>query len=412
MPLLALAIVGSPCACSVVTPTSAPPTSSASSPDQDDAGPGTIRLKDAGGPAETADGAPAAHVDGGGSLGDDAAAPPDDAALPPQVIDYVDGVLVSTLAGSNAAGTMDGTGTAAHFDNPTGMAIDANGNLLVTDYDSSLVRLVTPAGAVTTIAAGSTFADPFAAVVATDGTYYVQTDADSTGVKSATSGTIWQVTPLGGGAIATPTVVAQGLGRPRGLAPVAGGNLFVVDLTEQVAEELTVATGQASLLAGAAGAAGDVNATGASARFNAPTGAATMPDGSFLVTDSANNVVRRITTGGVVTTYAGNGVANLVDGSCASASFNAARGVAVDAAGNAYVSDIGNHVIRRISVACVVETLAGNGTAGFADGPGSAAELYGQEGIAVTPDGKTVYVADGNGGNGAAYHRVRAIAIP
>ena len=102
----------------------------------------------------------------------------------------------------------------------------------------------------------------------------------------------------------------------------------------------------------------------------------------------------------------------MVDGPCTSAAFNAPRAVAADSAGNVYVSDIGNHVIRRISAACTVETAAGDGTAGFNDGVGTDAEFYGQEGIAVTPDGATVYVADGNGGDGSAYHRVRALTIP
>ncbi len=348
----------------------------------------------------------------GGGANDASATDEGDAAPLPVMINYLPGATVSTLAGSSVAGTLDGTGAAAQFDNPTGMALDANGNLLVTDYDSGRVRLVSPAGVVTTIAAGTGFVNPFASVVATDGSYYVQTDANASGVKDTMTGTIWRVTPLSDGAIAMPTVVGQNLGRPRGMAPIAGGNLFVVDRTQEIAETLAVTTGQTPFLAGAVTIAGYVNATGAAARFNSPIGAAAMPDGSFLVTDEANNVVRRVTAGGVVTTFAGNGSPTLVDGPCASASFNAARGVAVDAEGNAYVSDIGNHVIRRISVACVVETVAGDGTAGFNDGAGNLAEFYGQEGIGVTPDGTTVYVADGNGGDGSAHQRVRAIAIP
>ncbi len=329
----------------------------------------------------------------------------------PVLINYVPNVVVGTLAGSGAPGPHDGTGATAQFNNPTGAALDANGNLVVADYGNNLVRSVTPAGVVTTLASATGFVDPFAAVVASDGKYYIQTDADKTGNKDTSTGTIWLVTPLSG-AVATPTVVAEGMGRPRGLAPMSGGNLFVVDRTQDVVMQLTVAGGTTTAIAGSPGAAGYADGTGASAQFNAPVGAATLADGSFLVPDASNNRIRHVTASGVVSTYAGNGSPTLVDGTCAAASFNLPRGVTVDAAGTIYVSDIGNHVIRRISPDCTVDTVAGVMTAGFNDGPGSTAQFYGQEGIAVTPDGKTLYVADGNGGDGSAYHRIRTIALP
>ena len=360
---------------------------------------------DAGSPGTQA---PPGQQDSGGSApGADTGS---DAGSLPVVTHYVAGVTVSTLAGSSASGSQDGTGAAARFANPTGIALDSTGNLVVTDYDDGKVRLVTPAGDVTTIAAGTGFSDSFSAVVATDGKYYVQTDANSSGVKDLKTGTIWLVTPSGGG-IVMPTVVAENFGRPRGMAAMAGGNLFIVDRTQELAETLDVSSGQVTVLAGTAKLSGYADGTGASALFNGPVGAAPMPDGSFVVTDAGNNVVRRVTAGGVVTTFAGDGAPGLVDGPCASASFNAARGVAVDAAGIVYVSDIGNHVIRRITTDCTVETLAGDGTAGFKEGAGNVAEFYGQEGIAVTPDGKTIYVADGNGGDGSSFNRVRAITI-
>jgi sugar lactone lactonase YvrE len=327
---------------------------------------------------------------------------------------FVPGVQVSTLAGSGVAGALDGDGGAAQFNNPTGIAVDAQGNLLVTDYTGSLVRRVTPLGVVTTLAAATDFTGPFSAVVATDGTYYVGTDFDTSGAKNATSGTIWRVVPLGDGGIAVPSVVAQGLDRPRGLAAVGGGNLFVADRDDNVVETLTTSSGTLTFLAGASGDDGGFqNGAGTGALFNEPIGCAALsPSGDVLVADLNNNRIRSVTPGGAVTTFAGNGYPGVNDGPVATVEFNQPRAVAVDTAGDIFVSDAGNHRIRRILADGTVATLAGNGTAGYADGAGAQAQFYGQEGIAVAPDGLTVYVADGNMGDGSAYNRIRVITIP
>ncbi len=131
-----------------------------------------------------------------------------------------------------------------------------------------------------------------------------------------------------------------------------------------------------------------------------------------LVADHGNRVIRLVGTDGSVATFAGTGQAGTVDGDRAAALFDGPKDVAVDGAGNVYFTDDVEHRVRRINLAGAVQTLAGDGTAGFADGAGASAEFYGLESLDVSPDGHTVYVSDGNGGDGSAHNRVRVIAIP
>jgi DNA-binding beta-propeller fold protein YncE len=209
-----------------------------------------------------------------------------------------------------------------------------------------------------------------------------------------------------------PTVVAAGFGRPRGVAKIAGGNLFLADRLRSIVGVLTVDGGAFTYLAGASGDAGFGDGNGAAAQFNGPLGAAAMSDGSVLVADSANNRIRRVTALGEVTTFAGDGTAGWKDGARLSAELSLPTDVAVDAADNVYITDAGNHVVRRILANGTMVTLAGDGTQSFANGAGDLAEFYGLEGIDVTADGKTVYVSDGNEGDGSAHHRVRKIVVP
>ena len=203
------------------------------------------------------------------------------------IVNQLAGVVVSTLAGSSVAGMLDGTGAAAQLDNPVGVALDASGILYVTEYDGSRVRRVTPAGATSTITSQVNFTGPFGIVFNGPGQLIVQTDYDVNGGKSISSGTIWNVSIESGIA----TMMIGGLGRPRSLANLSAGTLAITDRTRQTISLLNTSSAQLTPLA--------------SPPLDTPVGVATMPDGSFIVADSGNHCLRRV-SGSVVTMFAGD----------------------------------------------------------------------------------------------------------
>ena len=150
-----------------------------------------------------------------------------------------------------------------------------------------------------------------------------------------------------------------------------------------------------STLAGSAVTSGSADGTGSTARFNFPTSVALDSSGNAYVADFNNHTIRKVTPAGVVSTLAGSaGMPGSTDGTGSAARFNNPHGITVDSNGNAYVADYGNHTIRKITPAGVVTTLAGlAGSAGSADGTGSAARFSNPAGIGVD-SGTNVYVAD------------------
>lgn len=313
---------------------------------------------------------------------------------------------VSTLAGSAGAGAVDGLGRMARFMNPVNVALDAQGAVFVADFDNHLVRKITPAGVVSTIVNQALFQLPFGITVTPSGLVFVQTDDNDSGAHGGNTGTIWRVDLATGMA----TVVARDLGRPRGLGALPNGRLLLSDVNRHIVSLLDPDTGLVTLLAGTDGTPGFQDGTGAAVRFNRPYGVTVMPNGDILVADQNNHRIRHITLTGVVTTYAGDGTPGLLDGDRLQAQFDSPQALAADAAGNVFVSDNGNHRIRFIGASGGVSTVAGNGVPFFHDGPGPQAEFFGQEGVAVSPDGSRLYVADGTGGlSGEPFNRVRLV---
>ena len=187
---------------------------------------------------------------------------------------------------------------------------------------------------------------------------------------------------------------------PGGIAHDASGVLYIADTQNHVIRRVAV-DGTVSTLAGSAGQNANTDGTGSAARFNEPQGIVLGPDGDLYVADKSNQVIRRVTTAGVVTTYAGNGTAGFVNGAAASAQFRQPTALAVAANGDLIVSDSVNQRVRRIlragNAAGVVSTLAGSGafTNPGLDGAGSSASIPNPQSLVL--QGNTVYVRDGGG---------------
>ena len=318
------------------------------------------------------------------------------------------GGVVTTFAGlAGASGSLDGVGTAARFEEPTGLAFDVSGNLYVADYSDNTIRVISPAGSVRTLAgstglAGSTdgtgstarFNFPCGLAVGAHGNLLV---ADSF------SGTLRSVTPAG--VVTTLAGTAGDLGyadgqgaaarfvEPVAVATDASGNAYVVDQDASTIRKVT-SSGMVTTLAGKAGTQGHLDAKGTLATFDLPSSIAMSSAGILYIADWGNNAIRKITVD-VVSTLAGHaGSYGSLDGPGSTALFKTPVGAALDLAGTLYIADADNQTIRTVSPTGNVTTLAGMaGVDGSQDGVGSAARFYCPEGITVGADG-TVYVAD------------------
>lgn len=310
---------------------------------------------------------------------------------------------VTTLAGlAGSAGNADGAGSVARFNLPAGLAVNPAGDLYVGDAQNEIIRKITPAGDVSTLAgsANSTTAAKFSfpqgvAVDNAVGNVYV---ADSN------NHIIRQITP--DGAVSTlagspgMSGSADGLGSaasfnsPIGVAVDSSNNVYVGDTFNHTIRKITP-DGNVNTLAGFPGSSGSIDGTGSAARFNLPIGVAVDGPGNVYVADAGNHTIRKITPGGLVSTFAGlPGSLGSVDGTGSSARFNSPFGVAVDGAGNVYVADTGNNTFRKVTPAGVVSTLAGlPGSTGTADGAGSAARFNVPQGVTVDNTGN-LYAGD------------------
>jgi sugar lactone lactonase YvrE len=328
---------------------------------------------------------------------------------------FVKAQTVSTFAGSGVPGYVDATGVAAQFGLSYGIATDVSGNVYVCDSDNHRIRKITPAGVVTTLAGSgsSGFADgsgtaaqfnfPQGIVVDASGNVYVA-DYNNHRIRRITPAGV--VTTLAGSGVpgyADGTGVAAQFDQPTGLALDTTGKLYIADRGNNRIRRLWLSNGGVGTIAGST--MGYTDAAGTSAQFNRPQGLVVDASGNIYVSDTNNNCIRKITPGFYeVTTFAGGGSFGFADGTGTAAFFGGPWGIIQDSAGNFYVGDTGNNRIRKITPAAEVTTLAGSGTFGYADGDNDLAEFKYPYGIAINSSGD-FYVAD------AYNYRIRKITM-
>jgi uncharacterized protein (TIGR03437 family) len=335
--------------------------------------------------------------------------------------------IVNTFAGTGqispgGANTYNDGGLAinALLHLPAGVAVDTGGNVYIADTGDNLIRKVTTDGLINSIAGdsyGSYKGDTGLALTAelhspedvavdSSGNVYIADSANavireitaSTGIINYIAGNVSTTTGpaigySGDGAAAN----LAGLVTPFALALDSSGEVFFAENGDSRIRKIDT-KGNISTIAGTgtAGFGGDGSA-GASAALSFPTGVAVDSSGNVYIADSLNRRIRKLASGGNISTVAGNGNYSYSgdSGQATSAQLNTPQAVASDSSGNLYIADTVNNVVRKVTAAGVISTIAGNGTAGSGGDGGAAtsAQLRSPQGIAVDASGN-VYVAD------------------
>ena len=331
--------------------------------------------------------------------------------------------VITTVAGNGqcqASGVCfsgdGGPATRAELNQPCGVAVDNAGNIYFADSINQRVRKVNTAGIISTVAGngsgifsgdGGPATDaglaPQGVAVDSAGNIYIADQQNSRVRKVNTAGIISTIAGDGSGLFVVDGVPATGPDAgviPWGLAVDSAGNLYIADLYNSRVRKVNTA-GIISTVAGNGnqGFSGD----GGPAIYSAvsPSGVAVDSAGNLYIADQGNHLIRKVNTAGIISTVAGNlswdlnGSASNGDGGPATSAGMDAVSVAVDSAGNLYIADGDNRRIRKVNTAGIINTVAGDGTYGFSGdgGPATSSEMTNPSGVAVDSSGN-IYIAD------------------
>jgi len=276
--------------------------------------------------------------------------------------------VTSLVAGSSGlGGSTDGTGKGALFNQPGGIVINSSGVLFVADTGNSTIRKIAPGGIVTTFAGSAAnksyqdgtgtaawFNSPVGIALDAFSNLFVADSKNAVIRKINSTGTV--TTFAGAAGVVGSTDSPARFNAPFGLAvDFSTSTVYVGDSNNNTIRKIT-SFGIVSTVAGLT--TGSADGTGSVARFNLPEGEATDTAGNVYIADTASSTIRKMTPGGTVTTIAGQaGVQGLTDGTGTGSLFNQPEALTVDTVGNIYVADTGNAAIRKITPVGVVTTL-------------------------------------------------------
>ena len=329
-------------------------------------------------------------------------------------VNHVTGVI-TTVAGNQTQGYGgdNGPSTAAELNNPEAVAVDSVGDLFIADSGNNVVREVNHAtGLITTIAGNGTpgysgdnalatdaeLAGPSGVAVDAAGDLFIA-DAGNNVVREVNRAT-GLITTVAGGGSQQPGDNGQAtdaaLWSVSGVAVDSAGDLFITG--NDGIREVNLAMGLISTVAGGGDQGLGDHGQATTAELNGPSGVAVDSAGDVFVADSQNNRIRKVNHAGLITTVAGGGIGG-DNGPATAAELNGLSGVAVDTAGDVFIADSGNNVVREVNcVTGLITTIAGNGTYGYGgdNGPATAAELWAPSGVAMDSAGDLFIADSGN----------------